>query len=284
MHYRAHWIGILRISKGKLARHFDREDFDLSRFAWTVAEEYGIDSDRVVIKKVGERKTYAPLADPNLFFSFARLASRGRPSDTSVLRWVSKYGLPKPKDEDSWLNFPHGELNQASAPIDELVAEALEAHSALNLHADLSKGDIESLRRRIRKLREDRERWKQLSKLDEKLVKDWGHEADGYRGSNLPWMAEVELTVFISRKVKSVRLTLAGSGYFDPSANGYNPTASWWCTDLFSAMYLQFYLLIVNDLPMRRCENPPCKMPFPLTRKNKRFCDSTCRSNMRHYR
>jgi hypothetical protein len=274
----------LRISKEKLERHFDREDFDLSSFAWTVAEEYGIDSDRVVIKKVGERKTYAPLADPNLFFSFARLASRGRPSDISVLRWVSKYGLPKQKDEDSLLNLPHGKLNQASAPIDELVAEALEAHSGLNLHADLSIGDIESLRRRIRKLREDSERWKQLSKLDEKLVKDWGHEADGYRGSNLPWMAEVELAVFIRRKVESVRLDLAGSGYFDPSANGYNPTASWSCTDLFSAMYLQFYLLIVNDLPMRRCKNPPCKMAFPLTRKNKWFCDSTCRSNMRHYR
>lgn len=49
-------------------------------------------------------------------------------------------------------------------------------------------------------------------------------------------------------------------------------------------MYLQFYLFITSDKPMRHCENPTCGMPLLVTRKDKRFCNGTCRSNARHYR
>ncbi len=58
----------------------------------------------------------------------------------------------------------------------------------------------------------------------------------------------------------------------------------WECPDLLSAMYLQFYLLITDFRPMRRCENPPCSMPLPATRTNQRYCNASCRSNARHYR
>jgi len=58
----------------------------------------------------------------------------------------------------------------------------------------------------------------------------------------------------------------------------------WHCTDLIDALYLQFYLLVTERRPLRYCENPACSMPFPLARKNKRFCNSTCRSNARNYR
>lgn len=58
----------------------------------------------------------------------------------------------------------------------------------------------------------------------------------------------------------------------------------WHCTDLIDALYLQFYLLVTERRPLRNCENPACGMPFPLARKDKRFCNSTCRSNARNYR
>ena len=57
-----------------------------------------------------------------------------------------------------------------------------------------------------------------------------------------------------------------------------------WCPDLLSAIYLQFVLFVTDNKPVRRCENPPCGMPFPVTRRGKRFCNATCRSNARHYR
>jgi predicted nucleic acid-binding Zn ribbon protein len=53
---------------------------------------------------------------------------------------------------------------------------------------------------------------------------------------------------------------------------------------LLSAIYLQFYLLVTDNKPMRHCENPACGMPIPITRKDKRFCNASCRSNARHYR
>lgn len=275
----------MRTPKKKMDRYLDREDFGLSRFAWTKAEEYDIDSDyKVVVTKVGNIKLSAPLEDPDLFFSFARLASRGRPSDNSVLRWVKKYGLPKVKHKDSSAPIWKGEPNQASMSIDELRGEALEAHSALNLYHDLYSRDINSFRKRIGELREDRKRWKQLSKIDEWLVEEWGHEADRQTwDSNLPWMAEGKLREFVTRRVENIRLDLAGGGFWDPTDDGYRPKQSWKCPDLLSAMYLQFYLLITNSLPVRRCNDPSCRMPFPVTRKNRRVCNSTCRSNKRHY-
>lgn len=108
--------------------------------------------------------------------------------------------------------------------------------------------------------------------------------SDGHvAGSNLPWMAEVKLEVFVSRKVDSVRPALAGGGFWDSSDDSYRPKPSWGCPDLLSALYLQFYLLITNSLPIRRCKNPACRMPIQVTRKNRKFCNSTCRSNKRHY-
>jgi len=69
-----------------------------------------------------------------------------------------------------------------------------------------------------------------------------------------------------------------------PLKSDYRIPRLWTCPDLLSAMYLQFYLLITDAEPMRRCQNPACGKPFPATRKNKRFCNDTCRSNARHYR
>jgi hypothetical protein len=40
-----------------------------------------------------------PLADPNLFVSFAKLGASERPSESKCLRWVQKYGLLRRKDE-----------------------------------------------------------------------------------------------------------------------------------------------------------------------------------------
>jgi hypothetical protein len=73
----------------------------------------------------------------------------------------------------------------------------------------------------------------------------------------------------------------AVEAWFAPSA--YRPVQSWNCPDLLSAIYLQLYLWMTESLPMRRCVNPPCGTPFPLTRKDKQVCSRSCGSNLRHY-
>jgi hypothetical protein len=82
-----------------------------------------------------------------------------------------------------------------------------------------------------------------------------------------------------------VRLTLTDLRV--PEDQGRNPLfarRTMWCPDLLSAVYLQFYLMVTDNKPLRRCENPACGLPFPAKPKHKRFCNASCRSNARNYR
>jgi hypothetical protein len=62
----------------------------------------------------------------------------------------------------------------------------------------------------------------------------------------------------------------------------YRLAFSWHSPDLISAIYLQLFLLATKNTPMRFCE--VCQTPFPAKPKQKRFCNSTCRSNARNRR
>lgn len=270
----------------------ERPDFLYTGLLWGVAEAYGLASGpkgkKVVIEKTGKWRFYAPLQEPDLFLSFARLASHGKPSAKSVLRWVSKYGLPRKADE-GWddVELRDDKLNQAPVLVDSFAAEALEARSALALYTDLSVGGVKALRKRIRNLREEYDRGGKLSEIDRYFATEWGEEAgkmDKYRRGNLQFVATAYLEGFVRNRLEGVRPALWSDETSGGWAGRYRPTQSWKCPDLLSAVYLQFYLLMTNTLAMRVCENPACRMPLPVTRKNRRFCNSTCRSNMRHYR
>src|SRR5215208_6131558 len=59
---------------------------------WSVCDSYRLANGWIC--EAGVRRTpYAPLRQPDLFLSFARLRARGEPSEASIMRWVSKYGL-----------------------------------------------------------------------------------------------------------------------------------------------------------------------------------------------
>jgi hypothetical protein len=85
---------------------------------------------------------------------------------------------------------------------------------------------------------------------------------------------------------RSVVHTDEGLFCFGRPQAGKIPAASpkWCCPSLISAVFMQFYLLLVENKPMRLCKNPACGMPFQVTRTDKRFCNNTCRSNARLYR
>jgi hypothetical protein len=270
----------------------ERTDLLYAGPLWGVAEGYdlamGPRGKKVGIEDTGEWRLYAPLQEPDLFLSFARLASRGKPSAKTVLRWVSKYGLLRRADEECEdVKLPDGELNQSPVLVDGFAAEALEARSALALYTDLSVGGVEALRKRIGELREEYETGGKLSEMDRYFAREWGEavgKTDMYPRDNLQFVATALLEGFVRDKLEGVRPALWSGETSGAWAGRYRPTQSWKCPDLLSAVYLQFYLLMTNSLKMRLCENPACHMPIPVTRKNRRFCSSTCRSNMRHYR
>ena len=124
-----------------------------------------------------------------------------------------------------------------------------------------------------------------LSELDKYFVNYWSEVPDDSTGidGTLLFVAARRLEGFVLSRVKDVRLGFSGEPVPWEPSHAYKPSQSWRCPDLRSAIYLQFYLWMTDALPMRRCLNPACEMPFPAARRDKRVCSDTCRSNLRHY-
>src|SRR5918912_1444754 len=96
--------------------------------------------------------------------------------------------------------------------------------------------------------------------------------------------AKAALRGSLAHTVRDVRLTVTDARVAGGRGQDSLFGRTLRCPDLLSAIYLQFFLFATGNKPVRYCENPPCGMPFPITRKGKRFCNATCRSNDRHYR
>ncbi len=288
---------MLKRLKSKLGAVVNRDDFRHVGPIWEVGEyevQVGLKvpkspgERRVAASREGKRRVYAPLQDPDLFLSFARMASRGKPSERTILRWVRKYGLLHKADDRFDTVTAYGGLNQAPILVKDFAAETLEARSALDLYGDLNRKGVEGFRKRLGVLRERYESGGALSELDRNFVRGLGKGADkagNHDSGTLQLLATAGLESFVKDKLEGVRLALWHEDYASGSrVDRYRPSQSWECPDLISAVYLQFYLMMTNSLAMRRCENPGCGMPMPVSRRNRRFCNSTCRSNMRHYR
>jgi len=224
--------------------------------------------------------------DPDLFFSFARLGARGEPSESSILRWVSEHGLLR------WEKGPRSntEVSQAPITVADFRAEVLRARQLLSLYMNIREEDFEALQSKIYSTDEKRHLssyWPHTPLTDLEVF--FANFRDEHIALGWPdvFTALLALTEEVKDRLADVRLD------FDifhnwpgtqSSGSDYSIPRSWYCPDLLSAMYLQFYLLITDSEPVRRCQNPACGMPFPATRKNKRFCNATCRSNARNYR
>ncbi len=269
-----------------MERIVDRDEFR-SRPKWPVAEEYDIDDSRtVVVKKTGDWDVTTPLEDPDLFLSFARLGARGRPSDESILGWVSEHGLLTLEDEgkDS-VPYLWEQLKQAPISLDDFVAEVLRARSALNLYTTLNERSVKDLKEMIRTISEDYRGMKPLSEVDDYFYEKWRGIPDepSWSDGMLQFMAIIKLEVFVKSRLANVRPAFWGAMHPETPPNAYKPMQSWDCPDLLSAIYLQLYLWMTGSLQMRRCIIPTCGTPFPVTRANRRVCSPSCRSNLRHY-
>jgi hypothetical protein len=236
---------------------------------------------------------YFPLQDPSLFSSFIRMGARGMPSEKKILSWVNQYGLLR-LDQTGTLPLPlpyekavvDGMLNQAPMSVEDFRGEVMQARSAMLLCQDLRRSDEGKLLERLIAMRENPS--SQLSALDRMLVN--ASAGPKNRRSLLLPVARIHLETLVERKLSSVRLSfwnMAEATDMDDEwteqSDEYVLAQSWRCPDLLSMIYMQFYLVMVNAVPLGICEHPRCRTPFPANRKDKRFCTDTCRSGARRY-
>lgn len=276
---------------------------------WPLADRYRIVGGLVYPE--GDWKISFPLSKgADLFLSFARLGAN--PSNNSIQRWVNKHGLllrggnnQRPARTSLYEQGPDGRIivDQAPMKLEKLKAEIMRARDLLDLYTELQSRNIEAIEARVAnpktaidKSLGDHPEWPGLQGAALKAYESLGGRP-GYEW-NL-WVATRVLADELTEAASGIRLRATlrdkiegldysspytGSGeqslFFEPP---YALDSAWYCPDLLSALYLQFYLLVTRQKPTRRCENPACLMPFPVTRKNKRFCNSTCRSNARNY-
>jgi hypothetical protein len=244
-----------------------------------------------------------PFARTDLFYSFARLGANGKPSESRIKEWVSQNGLLTRKDENlsGAAVLEDGTVNQRPISVEDFRSEVSRARGMLELYAEIRRQDISAIDARIAQPR---------SAVDKELApyfssdRSWRHRIDfieAHTGLALYpelGLADKVLAEMVSQSVTHVR-PRATKGFELPitaitdeehrshilaAHKNYRLQQAWYYPDLRSAIYMQFYMLVTQNRPMRPCENPVCKMPFPVTKKNRRFCCPTCRSNARRYR
>ena len=230
------------------------------------------------------------------------------------MRWVSKHGLlERANEKDGALLSGTGvnddEVNQAPITVARFRAEVLCAYQLLTLYTDIQAENVETLEARIYGTdgtrhpssywphtpstdlddyfathRDVFRRAREVMRLKDEIIGFDESEVSNVQHWDV-WAALRALQHVIEPRIANVRLCFDKSYLGSPPlGSDYRIPRSWDCPDLLSALYLQFYLLVTDFEPMRRCQNPACGLPFPATRKNKRFCNATCRSNARNYR
>lgn len=237
-----------------------------------------------------------PQFDPEAFLSFARLAARGKPSQGAILRWVHRYGLlyrlePDPGIRDGlteaeirsmagmkedgdigqWLK--RFVLNQKPMDLEEFRNEARYAYLLLRLYEMLRDDDNgPALRERL--ARDSPAPYQDSPQgpfvhelifgelfLDKTLSRYKILDDDGLRQEC--WSA---LYTHIERQIEGVRHTLFGSGV------GLQVD----CPDVRTALYWQFACLVSGKRQTGICE--VCGGIFEKTRRDKKVCNSSCRS------
>jgi len=252
----------------------------------------------------------SPLSDPNLFLSFARLGSHGEPSEKSILRWVNAQGLLKGRDRLRESEFagaiafgpllePHERIEQHPVSVHDFRKEVRSAYQMLRLYANVRGRDYAAIAEWFLAETPQTPRAPAQSTMVERYLDRWRNfEYDSVRwmlqqgittrrreGEWLIGTAKSALLGSVAYSVRNIRLTLTDLPA--PGNQGPNPLfarRTMRCPDLLSAIYLQFYLMVTDNKPMRHCENPACGMPFPAKPKHKRHCSDSCRSNARNYR
>jgi hypothetical protein len=123
-----------------------------------------------------------------------------------------------------------------------------------------------------------------LFHADEVLCRLVSERLEGIRPRLTSGFAAPEIRSISAREALELRKDKdKASKIFSPPKT-YRLQPSWSCSDLLAAIYLQFFLWVSGNKPAKVCENENCRMPFPATRNNRRFCSDSCASGARYHR
>jgi hypothetical protein len=276
---------------------------------WATTPPYTVLDGFIIAPTQQKAHVTFPLSDRNLFLSFARLGAHGEPSEANILKWVNEHGLLRGRDELRQSDFayavafgsvlePRERIEQAPITLSDFRREVRCANQLLRLYADVRSRNYDAIAERFLGLSPPRAL--EESTIVEKFVERW---RSGPVHHSVKWMLDQRMTTrrregefligdakavlygSLAYTVRDIRLTLTGLRI--PGEQGEDTSLArrtMWCPDLLSAIYLQFYLFVTDNKPVRHCENPACGMPVPITRTDRRFCNATCRSNARNYR
>lgn len=223
----------------------------------------------------------SPLECSDFFTSFAQLAGRGEVSEARVQRWVLRYGLPQ-RGRGPGEFRPRGTENApAVMSMTQLIDEAQQANKLLNLLVQIRGKDVETIRNRVLAPRSqlDHELACEVFACEDDKELDHALRREVLRTKDEPYI------LFAGRQILADVITELVSGVM-LRAHVLSPsetTQFWRCPDTLSALHLQLFLIYTENRPLRRCENPACGRPFAATRRDKRYCGPSCRSNARHY-
>ena len=224
-----------------------------------------------------------PLEDEDFFLSFARLGARGDPSDYQIKKWMAKYSLPmagdmNPGHVERQPGGPRQEWWNASMTVAEFNQQVRYARELLILYAEISRREIDKLKARAARPQSalDKEIRRAFRHLDYHQLKQLVREGVAKEGKAEIGVSFPVLVNNVSVHVSQVRLHPVV--FLDSMSQSYE------CPDLLSALYFQFYLFIRDRMPMRYCDHPTCRTPFPVSRSDRFFCNKSCRSGVRHHR
>lgn len=278
-------------------------------------EGVGIENDRIQVS-YDARRTVKPLDHSDLFTSFAKLAAYGEPREAKIRRWVEQFGLPvrgsRPELERVVPENTGPRYTLVSMEVHRFREEAKYAHDLLDLYLVIRRREASAIRTMVRGMRSRaRSNYGEASRLDHEFLKKYrtnqhsllADSGDRRRGSfreAFPTSTAapgIEGTRARHREfVDSVTILAAQSALGDIVTNlvsnvelrvgvqrseGLVP--SWYCPDLLSAVYLQFYLLVTKSKPIRFCKSPACRQPFVPNSGKHIYCKDGCRSNARNY-
>jgi hypothetical protein len=215
--------------------------------------------DESILLTESSMLSVTPLQDPNFFLSFVRLGARRGgeyrdPTEARIRKWVEIYGLPAKR-------LPKRGTPEApvSMPVEKFRREVRNAWELWAIYKEIWAADAEAIEGRAQA---PHSRW------DPELAE--GLESSDYRLARSVMSARQA----VLRTARDVLDKIASAQIADVRSRVHMSNFTWECRDLYSALYLQFAWLITGERPKRICQN--CGTIFPLSRKDKYYCDETC--------
>ena len=270
---------MIRVRQGEMGWLFGMDEV-LDGGLWPVARPYREWGGKIWPREGKHAWAYAPLEEPDVFLSFARLAARGVPSKDIIIGWVNQYGLLRRCDPTHLYFLPGGEVNQKPTSVEEIAKEMRRAYQILRIFELHRSGDVGNLRARM-SLRQVRPSSGVIGSAGAVEILLDGEPIP------LPWSPRRDQVIVIQDKNLTDRIVLAASKIFVQTAIepyiaevypvfGIRERLHLRCPDLITAMYLQFAALVDGKRPIAICQG--CGNVFVQRRRDMLVCNATCRS------